>query len=152
MTAAPPWRRVCAQVLTRHRGAILLLRPLDSPYWVLPGGNTRPQERPDAAAARGMEDLTGLQWPIGPLLAVDHHAEQERYFLVFDGGGLPDRVATLVSLHGPALLSFAEFAFVASRELDRFADPATEARIRAAISAVDSHRGVRLLHDGDPTP
>jgi 8-oxo-dGTP pyrophosphatase MutT (NUDIX family) len=96
-----PLRQVARIVVLDAEGSVLLVRyqdvqPMDPErvgpltYWVPPGGGLNPSESYESAAARELEEETGLTPEIGPLLWERRHvlqykerlvSQHERYFL-----------------------------------------------------------------------
>lgn len=64
MTSTPTRPRAAAAVLRHHNQEILLVKHRwrdGSTSWILPGGALLPQEKPEEAAVRELEEETGLK-------------------------------------------------------------------------------------------
>jgi 8-oxo-dGTP pyrophosphatase MutT (NUDIX family) len=78
--------RISAGALVEHQGRLLLvhhLRPGRYDFWVAPGGGVKGDETLEAAAAREVQEETGLQVAVGKLLYVEDLISPECRFVKF---------------------------------------------------------------------
>jgi ADP-ribose pyrophosphatase YjhB (NUDIX family) len=59
-----------AALVRDERGRVLLVRNAESDVWTLPGGLLEPDERPEDAAEREVEEESGLRIEVGRVLDV----------------------------------------------------------------------------------
>ncbi|MGP9018650.1 NUDIX domain-containing protein [Streptomyces sp. BR1] len=144
-------KRVAADVLLRNPdGNILLVNPTYKPGWDLPGGMAEPNEAPDDAARRELQEELGLDAPLHRLLVVDwvapHGPWDDQIAFIFDGGTLDhDQAAAL----RPQDEELSELAFVPPHQAGALLRDRLSHRLGAALDALaDGHP--RYLRDGRP--
>ncbi|MFF0742116.1 NUDIX domain-containing protein [Streptomyces sp. NPDC004111] len=152
-----------ALVLVRnHEGAVLMVKPTykhaDSQLgWQLPGGNVHAGELLVEAAARELQEETGLTSALVDLLVVDQiqvsedGKSAEGYNFVFDGGELSRSKALEVAVPPEAASELSAVRWVHLGQLHEHAFPYQEARVRAAVKAAGSQARLSPLFHGKPT-
>jgi 8-oxo-dGTP diphosphatase len=133
-------KRVSADVLFRDEaGRILLVDPTYKPDWDLPGGMAEANEAPLDAARREVREELAVDWPGGPLLAVDwvapHGPWDDGLVFLFDGGVLRQPIRLTDDEIGA-------YRFCAIDEARHLLRPGTFDRVWNA--------GARYLHNGRP--
>ncbi|WP_299530357.1 NUDIX domain-containing protein [uncultured Streptomyces sp.] len=152
-----PARRIGAVVLIRNpEGDVLLVRRLHTLGWQFPGGEVRPDEPIAVAGARELCEDTGLTRVLTRLLALDHvpanpeTGATEGFDLVCDGGTLTAEQASRVTVPDSAAHELVGLRWVSLDQLDAYALPHQERRIRHAVAAHDHGLGLPLLGLGEP--
>lgn len=133
----PPAKRTGVGVLiTDREDRVLLVQPVGSRTWAIPGGAVEADEPPRDAARRSLRVELGLDLPVGPLLAVDwvppapSHADA--LVLVYDAGTLSDLDAREIRFSSGDLVAY---GFVALEGAEGLLSPRLERRIWGAIRA-----------------
>jgi 8-oxo-dGTP diphosphatase len=145
-------KRVAGSVLLRDSaGRILVIDPVDTPTWDIPGGPALANEAPDDAAARRLRKALDLDLLPGRLLCIDWIPPQgpldDQLVFVFDGGMVKDQLAAVVRPYGSGV---AACRFVETGEVSSMLDPDVWLRVQHSISAFVSgttaylHYGLRL--------
>ncbi len=86
-----PRKRLIAHVVMRDdAGRLVLCETTFKPDWELPGGIVEAGETPREAATREIMEELGVDWSLGPLLAVDwmppYLGWEDALEMIFDGG------------------------------------------------------------------
>ncbi|HEU5416796.1 MAG TPA: NUDIX hydrolase [Streptosporangiaceae bacterium] len=149
--ASLPRKRMGAAALCRDQaGRLLLVEPVYTDTWMVPGGVVEAGESPHAACRREVAEELGLDRPAGRILSVDwvpsEPGRTEALVIFYDGGVLSDQEIAAITLPADELASF---AFVPPGEVEPKVRPALARRIAASLAALDSGT-VAALEDGRP--
>lgn len=80
----PTWVPVVAALIEKGNQVLLGERPEGSQagVWEFPGGKIEPQETPEAALARELQEELGIDAEIGPLMTATTHSYGEIHILL----------------------------------------------------------------------
>jgi 8-oxo-dGTP diphosphatase len=123
-----------AALITDPAGRVLLVKPNYRDHWSLPGGICEHGEPPHQGCAREVAEETGLERPVGGLLAIDWsqpYGADARPILhfVFDGGTLDDGVAIVLQRE-----ELDDFRFTDPAEAAGYLAPFGVRRVAAALA------------------
>lgn len=149
--ASLPRKRMAAGALFRDKqGHLLLLDPVYTETWDLPGGSVDAEESPHAACRREVSEETGLNRPPGRILAVDWVASRperpEGVIVIYDGGVLSHEEIGNITVPRDEIASF---SFVAPTEVPGLVTPVLARRIVACLDALATG-AVAALENGSP--
>ncbi|MFD9903706.1 NUDIX domain-containing protein [Streptomyces sp. NPDC059063] len=88
-TVAPPLAASAGAIITDEHGDVLMVNPVYTAYWNLPGGHIDGEESPSLACAREIRQELGLDVQVGDLLVVawvDTGGQMPRVYYIFDAG------------------------------------------------------------------
>ncbi|MEU2562079.1 NUDIX hydrolase [Streptomyces longispororuber] len=123
-------------IITDEHGHVLMVNPLHTAYWNLPGGHMEGGEDPSAACAREIRAELGLDVTMGDLLVVawvDSGGRMPRVYYVFDGGEVDaaQRRAICSGEDGPVRYRFTPPDLIDGSLIPAFAIPMWEAALTA---------------------
>ncbi|MFF3730789.1 NUDIX domain-containing protein [Streptomyces sp. NPDC002476] len=129
-------------VIRDEQGRVLIVDPVDKPYWNLPGGHVEEGEEPHEACGREVREELGLNLPIGRLLvhaAVPAPGHTHEYF-VFDGGVISAGQQASIQLQESELRGF---RFAAPGDItEKEIPPAARGMWEAALVALREGRTI----------
>ena len=131
-------------------GHVLLVDPVYRDTWDVPGGVVEAEESPHAACRREVAEETGLERPLGRVLAVNWVPSKPDYpeglVVIYDGGVLAPGEISRIKVPAEELDGF---AFVPPGEVAARVAPIVGRRIHACLNAVDTGK-VAALDNGHP--
>ncbi|MCC5577451.1 NUDIX hydrolase [Microtetraspora sp. AC03309] len=130
----PRWHVGANALVQDQYGRILLVRPGRSRTWQLPGGQVDAHETPPEAAGRELGEETGLDLPVGPLIAIsfehpspgwDHPTQIMLFHL-----GIVDSTTARLTARDPDIV---EHRWAYPKEAEQLLGPARTERLRAGL-------------------
>lgn len=119
-------------IIADEYGDVLMVNPLYTAYWNLPGGHVEAGESPSAACAREIRSDLGLDVEMGDLLVVawvDSGGWMPRVYYIFDGGEISAEQRRSITLRedGSGEYCFASPARIDASLIPPFVKPMWEA-------------------------
>ncbi|WP_192918062.1 NUDIX domain-containing protein [Streptomyces spectabilis] len=123
-------------IIADEHGDVLMVKPLYTAYWNLPGGHVEGGEDPSAACAREIRAELGLDVTVGDLLVVawvDSGGPMPRVCYIFDAGEVDaaQRRALTRSEDGDVCYRFASPERIDASMVSPFVKPMWEAALTA---------------------
>jgi 8-oxo-dGTP diphosphatase len=149
--ASLPRKRMGAGALCRDAGGrVLLVEPVYTDTWNVPGGIVEAEESPHAACRREVAEELGLDRAPGRILSVDWVPSEpdrpEGLVIMYDGGVLSGQEIAAIAVPADELASF---AFFHPDDVAPRVRPAVARRIAATLAALAAGT-VMALEDGRP--
>ena len=142
--ALPRWHIGANALVRDQHGRILLVRPYRSPRFQLPGGQVDAHETPQDATGRELHEETGLDLPVGPLIAISYEHpspgwDHPTQIMLFDLG-IVDSATARLTTNDPDI---AEHRWAHPAEAEQLLGPARTERLRAGFLGL--HQGCPAL-------
>ncbi|MEI5103517.1 NUDIX hydrolase [Streptomyces sp. PmtG] len=123
-------------IITDEHGDVLMVNPLYSAYWNLPGGHVEGGEDPSAACAREIRAELGLDVEMGDLLVVawvDSGGSMPRVYYIFDAGEVSAERRRAITLREdvPGRFGFVSPDLVDTSMIPPFVEPMWAAALTA---------------------
>lgn len=123
-------------IIADEHGDVLMVNPMYTAYWNLPGGHVEPGESPSAACAREVRAELGLDVEMGDLLVVawvDSDGWMPRVYYIFDAGEVTAEQRRAITLRedGAGQYRFASPERIDASLIPPFVKPMWEAALTA---------------------
>lgn len=148
--ASLPQKRIGSGALLFYKGQLLIVQPIYSEAWLLPGGTVEAEESPLEALHREIKDELGITVEPLQLIAVDYvpnrDVKGEYIQFLFETKELTEHQVQQIKL---SKVEFKDYKFVDIEHAVTLLTPPAARRLESALLALQDGRSIIYLENGN---